>query len=74
MDYRQEEKRRDRGSADLNENKWNQMPNGVHDVADETHYGGPDQEAPEEPDGTSVIPLGDLGLGSHRVSLPGVRP
>jgi len=34
----------------------------VGHIPDETHQGGPDQEAPEEPDGMAVVPLGDLGL------------
>jgi hypothetical protein len=43
------------------------------DVADETHQGGLDQEAPEEANRPPRVAGGDLGLGAHRVFLPGVR-
>jgi hypothetical protein len=47
VDDAQEEERRDRSGADLNDDEWDQAPNGVHDVADQTDQRRPDQEAPK---------------------------
>ena len=61
------------GGTDLDDDGRDVRPHGMRDVADEAHRGRADQEAPEEPDSTTVGPLGYVGLGGQRSPLPPVR-
>ena len=54
------------GGTDLDDDAWDVRQDRVHDVADETDHGGPDQEAPEEPDSTGMVPRRDFSWGRGR--------
>jgi hypothetical protein len=48
------------------------IASGVRDIANKTGQGGPNQQAPKEPNSMAVVPLRDLGLGGHRAFPLGV--